>query len=292
MSSPFTSNGIDTSSDVLTPTTPLHISTLPVSSAAARSILEVVMSTRGSAERDPVSIPLTAHPGVKEGKDQCMKCGMIGHRTYQCAEYSTSAESIPDWRRTTNGKIYSVKALLGMHPYCKWTMDTVLEDSSSRNLDDNSPSATPTPVPTSVASKASNDESTNLTSNDNSTNLPANEDTTNLNIEAMYFEIGRSVTSAWTEGIDISPPSPTPPATLSSPSAVVNPRQDSRSKGKGSLHQAFNPLVTPWNDWYEIWNRIPKHQQCCCCRGHKQTCHRSEPYSRNRRAGSCPMEES
>lgn len=127
MSSPVT-NPIQTSPNALTPG--LHISTFPVSSAAASSILELIRSTRGSAEREPVSIPLTAHPGVKEGKDQCMKCGIFGHRSYQCGQFSTSAEPVTDWRRTTNGKIYSVKALLGMPPYCKWTMDTVLEDSS------------------------------------------------------------------------------------------------------------------------------------------------------------------
>ncbi|EGG09152.1 uncharacterized protein MELLADRAFT_96426 [Melampsora larici-populina 98AG31] len=231
MSSTVSSNVIDSSSDVLAPTTRLHISTLAVSSAAAGSILEVVMSTRGSAEREPVSIPLTAHPGVKDGKDQCMKCGVFGHRTFQCAQFSYSAEPIPDWRRTTNGKIYSVKALLGMHPYCKWTVDMVLEESSS-------PSATPTPVPTSVASKPDNSPSATPTPVPASVaSKPSNDDSTKLDIQSMFFQMGRSARSEY-----IGCPTPTPPATSSSPS---------------SLHQAFNPFVTSWNDWFKLWNGNP-----------------------------------
>ncbi|EGG11546.1 uncharacterized protein MELLADRAFT_91126 [Melampsora larici-populina 98AG31] len=204
-SSPITSNhtGIDASSNpiTVTPGTPIHISNVTLSAEAAKSILELIMSTRGSAERNPVSIPITAHPSVKQGIDQCMNCGIFGHRTFQCAHVGRTPEGIPEWRRTTNGKIYSVKALLGMHPYQKWTMDTLLEDHSSQNMKTRSTPPFETPA---------------------------------------------------VETIDLNTPSPTPRATTSK--TITS----SRSKGKETLHQAFNPVVTPWNDWSKVWSWKPK----------------------------------
>ncbi|KAH9812833.1 hypothetical protein DFH28DRAFT_1084204 [Melampsora americana] len=200
--------------DTLTPGTPIHISTAPLTLEAAQSILELTMSTRGSANCEPVSIPLTAHPKVKEGYDQCMKCGIFGHRTWECAQFATTAKPISDWRRTKNGKIYSVKALLGMHPYHKWTIDTVVEEHSS-------------PQTFQPVSKPSNDLQTDFhtppdvlkTASINSS--PARTRTKVIN---DY----KSETTKTLEIDDLMTSTPTPPATTSSP--TKKPKRSSRSK--------------------------------------------------------------
>ncbi|EGG10352.1 uncharacterized protein MELLADRAFT_103464 [Melampsora larici-populina 98AG31] len=158
-----------------------------------------------------------------------MNCGVFGHRTWQCGQVGRTAEPIPDWRRTTNGKIYSVKALLGMHPYQEWTMETVLEDQSTQNIHDNTPSATPTPM--SVPSD------------------PSNGHPTALNIRSMFFEMGRSVTA---DMIGLSSPTPTPPATTSS--ALLETLQ---SHSRQTKHQPFNPVALPWTDWSKVHSLRP-----------------------------------
>ncbi|EGG10308.1 uncharacterized protein MELLADRAFT_103529 [Melampsora larici-populina 98AG31] len=253
MSSPITNRtAIQFSPSALTPG--LHISSFPVSSAAASSILELIKSTRGSAERVPVSIPLTAHPGVHQGQDQCMKCGIFGHRSYQCAQTSNSAEPIPDWRRTTNGKIYSLKALLGMPPYCKWTMDTLLEDTSNQNIYDKSPSGTPTPI--SVTTDLSNGQPTDL----NTRSMNLDPPSTNSNPNTALTKIIDLEIASSPDRIDLTSPNATPKATSLSnkiPSIHSHSKQSTRQAFKGKQTQAFNPVVSPWNDWSKIWSWRP-----------------------------------
>ncbi|KAH9818775.1 hypothetical protein DFH28DRAFT_887812 [Melampsora americana] len=283
MSSPLPSNRTSSSNAVtLTPETPLHISTVPLTIEAARSIMELVMSTRGSANIEPVSIPITAYPGVKQGFDQCMRCGIFGHREWQCAQNGRTAEPISDWRRTKNGKIYSVRALLGMHPYQKWTMDTLLEDNSSQDMYDHSPSATPTPLTVSnTRSTESDSRTTGMKTQTNPPNPPLTKS------KPKPSSIGLKTPNR--EMSECYPRSPTPPAPSSSSSAMKR-KKSSESKTKGGSHVPFNPVVTPWNDWSKVWSWSPKHQcHCCCC--YKRLGYKQESFHRHRRAGSCPMEE-
>ncbi|KAH9816841.1 hypothetical protein DFH28DRAFT_1081659 [Melampsora americana] len=261
MSSPLPSNRTSSSNAVtLTPETPLHISTVPL-----------------TANIEPVLIPITAYPGVKQGFDQCMRCGIFGHREWQCAQNRQTAEPISDWRHTKNGKIYSVRALLGMHPYQKWTMDTLLEDYLSQDMYDHSPSATPTPL---------------VTTSDEKTKSKGQQDNHTPSATATPDD----QTDSWTTGMKTQTNPPNPPFTKSKPKpssiglktpnremsdcyprSLTPPAPSSSSSAmkrkKSGSHVPFNPVVTPWNDWS------------------KQSCYKQESFHRHRRAGSCPMEE-
>ncbi|EGG08440.1 uncharacterized protein MELLADRAFT_104821 [Melampsora larici-populina 98AG31] len=217
MSTPI---NVHSSSNPVTLTPELHITTIPLTLDAARSILELTMSTRSSSNQTPVSIPLTAYPKILLAIDQCYQCGIFGHREWECAEKGLPrrAEAVADWRRTTNGKIYSLKALLGMPPYQKWTLASLSETLSKHHMYD-SPSATPTPAISGRMKK--------------------------MEVETIVIDTPSPT------------PAPAPVASTSSLTMETMGGTSGRSKATTSSNKGNNSKVTPWGEWSKDWSWRP-----------------------------------
>ncbi|EGG00883.1 uncharacterized protein MELLADRAFT_111357 [Melampsora larici-populina 98AG31] len=78
------------------------------------------LDKRTQSEMVPWKISTSAHHCVKEGLDQCIRCGRFGHLKVRCTtnlnhtpkgDKPKKALPYPDWRRVQNGKKYSIDVL-------------------------------------------------------------------------------------------------------------------------------------------------------------------------------------
>ncbi|EGG05854.1 uncharacterized protein MELLADRAFT_63869 [Melampsora larici-populina 98AG31] len=73
------------------------------------------LSYRSKSEIIPYPITERSHPDILAGLDQCFDCGELGHSRITTGCISTNpdrkAPDFNDWRRSTNGKTYTVDKL-------------------------------------------------------------------------------------------------------------------------------------------------------------------------------------
>ncbi|EGG06770.1 uncharacterized protein MELLADRAFT_106234 [Melampsora larici-populina 98AG31] len=69
------------------------------------------LDARAKSEIYPLPITARAHPCVRAGMEQCFVCGKFGHRKPCLSKKKYGAPYFPFWRRTNNGRSYSINKL-------------------------------------------------------------------------------------------------------------------------------------------------------------------------------------